>query len=81
MKVYVVHWTGDEDCGGRNDGPIAVVTDETEARAIMQREAEAESAKRINGQYDGTVLDWEGGLELHGERCGVYVAEFDLASR
>ncbi len=46
VPVFVVYWSGDDDCGGRNDGPISVHTDKDEAVEAARVSAEAEAAKR-----------------------------------
>ena len=44
--VYVVYWSGDEDCDGRNDGPISVHIDRDNAVAAARVSAEDEAAAR-----------------------------------
>ena len=44
--LFVVHWSGDEDCDGRNDGPISIHTDEGAAVEAARVSAEEEAAKR-----------------------------------
>ena len=63
MKVYVVTWNGDEDCSGRNDGPVAVFTSQLAAEQYAMTDGLAEVTKRNDGgppKTSLTTVRWTG---------------------
>ena len=72
---FVVYWNGDEDCGGRNDGPVAIYRQHQPALDRARREAEDENTKR-NGIEPPRPRGDEG-YELVDGRCEVLVKRFD----
>lgn len=59
--VYVVHWNGDEDCGGKNDGPVAV--------HMTQHQAE-DHARALAAEYAADKLWAEPTLEPYVDDAG-----------
>lgn len=79
-EIYVVYWNGDEDCDGRNDGPVAVFSTYDDAWAEVERQAAEEATKRdsitTTTRWTGAPIDWADreGIAIKGERCSVQVA-------
>lgn len=63
--IYVVAWVGDQDCGGRNDGPIAVFKTRKEAMQVALQSAIEEAT-----DYD-PVEPGEDGFSVGRATCKV----------
>lgn len=74
-QVWVVAWVGDEDCGGRNDGPIAVYR----SRSIAMRRALTEAIEEAShNPLDGPVEPGESGFRVGRAECAVFQLEISV---
>jgi hypothetical protein len=86
-EIFVVYWSGDQDCDGRNDGPVAVFSTYDDAWAEAERQAAEEAAKRnsvtTTTRWTGVPIDWgdREGIAIKGERCSVQVATLAVRTR
>lgn len=77
-SVWVVYWNGDVDCGGRNDGPIAVYRTRAEAfkRALQEAQDQLERDDWLDGAVEPDTWDGQEGFQPGDMSGGVYVQHF-----